>query len=333
MRVTDEQLRALRESERFLRQMTTWALPSDVRSELDRLLNSYTGLSRQPDLARPAATVPAAPVVKLAMSHASIRDDQPQPFPGNLREPLPEWAAAGPDECPPVPFDIDEARTRIKLVYCETIEHWFDYTRESELGGLQPCAAIEFFDGAEALRQILWRFSNPRYSGDASVRRVAFLGIDGVLYPKTRRPPNSFESLKRRVDANDAVERMARCLDSGGMDVVVHSHWRKQLTRAQLLELLGMPDGGFGGTSGCALCSEGSFLIGTTLSTLDGVAGIHDAVARMRLGADDYIVIDTDAELLAAFADQAVPCDASRGTDDAFVDALYERVGVTLVRV
>jgi hypothetical protein len=115
----------------------------------------------------------------------------------------------------------------------------------------------------------------------------------------------------------------------------VHSHWRTRLTRAQLLALLRMQDGGFGGTSGCGCCNPGSFLVSTTLSTLDGAAGIQDAIARMQLDVDDFIVIviDTDAEVLAAFANQAVPCDASGGIDDSFVDALYQRVGATLVRV
>jgi hypothetical protein len=174
--------------------------------------------------------------------------------------------------------------------------------------------------------------SNPRWIDDEPARRVAFLGIDGVLYPQTHCPPDSIESLRGHIDASVAIELMD-CLSTGRLDVVVHSHWRTRLTRVQLLELLSLPDGGFGGTSGgCAFCGSGSFLVGTTLSTQDGAAGIRDAVARMRLGADDYFVIDTDPNLLAAFTDQAVPCDASRGIDDAFIDTLCERVGVTLVR-
>ncbi|MFG6488310.1 HAD domain-containing protein [Roseateles sp. BYS78W] len=327
MHITDEQLRALSESERFLRRMSGWALPPEVRGELDHLLAAYGDLSRQADPVGRAATVPpAAPVAGLAELRAPVLGERP--FPGNLKERLPEWTASVPDGCPPTPFDITEALERIKVVGCETSWRWFDYARENELGGLQPAGAIEFFDGAEALRHMLWRMSNPRWNGGEPVRRVAFLGIDGVLYPQPRRPPNSFESLKRRVEGNAAIEKLEDCLSAGGLDVVVHSHWRTRLTRVQLLDLLSMEDGGFGGTSGCACCSSGSFLVGTTLSTLDGASGIRDAVARMRLGDDDYVVIDTDADLLADVAGQALRCDGSRGIDEAFVDALCERVSI-----
>lgn len=120
MHITDDQLHALSESERFLRKMTTWALPPDVRSELELLLAAYASPSHQPDLTLPAATEPAAPVVNLAMSRASVQKGGDQPFPGNLRQRLPEWVAARDDKYPPTPFDIDQAVERIKVVGCKT---------------------------------------------------------------------------------------------------------------------------------------------------------------------------------------------------------------------
>jgi hypothetical protein len=204
MELTSECHQALTATERFLRRMTTWALPPDVRADVDRLLAAHTTLFRQTDAAGPVPAEPEQLAARCLVSRVTAQTELDCPFPGNLRERLPEWKLS--DECPPIPFDIDQALNRIKVVDCQTNWRWFDYEREKELGGLQPAGAIEFFDGAEALRQMLWRISNPRWTGDEPVRRVAFLGIDGVLYPRTRRPPSCFESLKRHVDMNVAVE-------------------------------------------------------------------------------------------------------------------------------
>jgi hypothetical protein len=91
MELTSECRQALAATEHFLRRMTTWALPPNVRAEVDGLLAAHRTVFRQAYVAAPAPPTSKPLIAKCAVSHVVAQAERDPPFPGNLQERLPEW--------------------------------------------------------------------------------------------------------------------------------------------------------------------------------------------------------------------------------------------------